>query len=78
MGGLNHFIPLREIMVNNNNNILTSKNNLSLFFRKIPDKFVTSEIIYNINEIFNENYPQADECGDILNNIFKFGLFGLK
>ena len=40
MGGLNHFIPLREIMVNNNNNILTSKNNLSLFFRKIPDKFV--------------------------------------
>ena len=45
MGVLNHFIPLWEIIVNNNDNILTNKNNLSLFFRKIPDKFVASEII---------------------------------
>ena len=77
MGGLNHFIPIVEIMVNDTN-ILTSKNlglfltmintiinlyfikvikeeknshffsNLSLFFRKIPDKYFTSEIVHNI------------------------------
>ena len=94
MGGLNHFIPIIEIMLNDNN-ILTSNNlslyftmintiinlyfikllkekknshffsNLSLFFRKIPDKFFTSEIAYNIIILSSKLLDQISD-GDII------------
>ena len=94
MGGLNHFIPIIEIMLNDYN-ILTSNNlslyftmintvinlyfikllkekknshffsNLSLFFRKIPDKFFTSEIAYNIIILSSKLLDQISD-GDII------------
>ena len=95
MGGLNHFIPIIEIMVNDINNILTSRNlslyftmintiinlyfikvlkekknshffsNLSLFFRKIPDKFFSSEIVHNIIILSSKLLVQISD-GDII------------